>query len=348
MSQYEDPSGRGISTRQMYVVGLVGVAVLAIIAVAFSSYARGNFTPRFEFTVEAQQLGEGIVAGSDVKMNGLKIGQVVEVETKGATSQRLVIGIEPYASKNIATNIQARFVSSNTLGMSSVELFYRGAPGPQLAENGTITLPADSKTVTVTSIFRKITTTLGRVKTDNAGTLADTFMFEGGSAGIANIIRTAIELGQTKVGNKTLIEQDPRPIIDMADGMVTEGARLLAEALGGYRTLAPKINHLLNQPDNIDAVVKFIGMIIGDAGSIFRRGGDNVTKIIDAIISIGEPVGIAFRGANGFYRGVPKLIDRIDKTFVKNSNGTVSMKLQVILASMPYLAGDPAAIGGSR
>ncbi|MFW0789584.1 MlaD family protein [Gordonia sp. CPCC 205333] len=332
----------------MYIVGLIGIVVLTIVAILFSAYARGNFTPRFTFTLEAQQMGEGIVAGSDVKMNGLKIGQVVEVETKGATQQRLKIGIEPYAAKNIATNVQARFVSSNTLGMSSVELFYRVAPGPQLAESGVIVLPADSKTVTVTSVFRKITTTLGKVKGDNAGTIMDTFMFEGGSEGISNIIRTAIELGQTKIGNTTLIEQDPRPIIEMADGMTTEGARLVTEALAGYRSLSPKITHLLNQPDNIDAVVRFIGTLIGDVGGLVWRQRSSVTKLVDAAISILEPVGIAFKGANGFYRRVPQLVDRINKSFAKGANGAVSMKIQVILASMPYLAGDPNAIGGSR
>lgn len=345
MNRFEDISGRGLERPQLLVIGVVGAVVLTVIGVAFSMYSQGKFENLFEVNIESAQLGEGITAGADVKMNGLRIGHVTEVQTLGAENQRLRVAIDPKEADHIAENLNARFVSSNTLGMSSVELFHLEPPGKPLDAGATIRLPANSPTITVTSMIRKFTQTFDQIDTAAASRVAETMMFEGSADGIANMIRTAFELGQIKVGNEILVGLDPRPTIDTIDGLSAEALRLSTEALSGFRSMRSRIDYLVSHTEDVVSVAGFIAMLDGESGGAIYRQRSGINKWLDAIVSLATPLANGSAGLAGFYNRIPTLLDRLDQSFLRNPDGTVSFQLQVILAKMPYLAGDPMTIG---
>src|SRR4051812_5587565 len=142
IAKYQQMDGRGPGPIQLLAGGIASGAVILVAAIAFTAYAKGDFQSKFVVNIEAAQVGEGIAPGADVKMDGLRIGQVTKIESRGATEQFLQIAVEPDSSGYLADNVQARFVSSNTLGMTALELFYTGERGTPLHDGSTITLPA--------------------------------------------------------------------------------------------------------------------------------------------------------------------------------------------------------------
>ncbi|MEU0544463.1 MlaD family protein, partial [Nocardia sp. NPDC005978] len=342
IAKYQAINGRGPAAWQLLLTGIAGAVVLTLVSVLFTTYAKGGFAEKFILNIEAQQVGEGIVAGADVKMDGLRIGSVTRVESRGAESQFVQLALEPENARFLADNVRARFVSSNTLGMTALELFYLGARGAPLADGATITLPGDSQTVTVTTVIRMVGEQIGKIDASPAERIGQVLSFEGSADGIGKMIATAIDIGRMKVGDQMLVGLDPR-------GGLREGARLSQDlvqvsrgALEVFRAQSDRIAFLTDRHDDLEAIVLLIGQVIGDAIRIFPQPG--FTQVIDALLSVLHPIAGATGGLTDFYTRLPQLLDRIDKSFVANPDGTVSLRLQLLLAGLPYLGGDPARV----
>ncbi|MEV6556827.1 MlaD family protein [Nocardia sp. NPDC051756] len=339
IAKYQELSGRGPGPVTLFVGGIVGGAVLAVIALVFSTYAKGGFTPQFLVNVEAAQVGEGIAPGADVKMDGLRIGRVSRIESRGASKQYLQLSVEPGSAPYLADNVRARFVSSNTLGMTALELYYLGQRGTLLRDGATITLPADSPTITVTSVIRAVGEQFGKIDTGPAGRIGAVLAFEGSADGIAKMFSTAIELGRMKVGDQMLVGIDPRPMLREGEAGSAGVLRFSQDLLVGFRAQAARLDFLVNRHDDLEAIATFVAKVIGDVINIFPQPG--FTQVIDALLSALTPVAGGVHGLTGFYHRIPLLLDQIDKAFVVNPDGTVSLQVQLLLANLPYLAGDP-------
>lgn len=342
IAKYQAIDGRGPRPWQLLLTGLAGGALLVVISLLFTVYIKGGFTPKFIVNIQAEQVGEGIVSGADVKMDGLRIGQVNKVESRGAQEQYLQISVEPDSAKFLAANVHARFVSSNTLGMTALELFYLGPRGTELKNGATITLPADSQTVTVTSIIRMVGDQLGKIDTGPIDRIGKVLNFEGSADGISRMISTAIDLGRMKVGDQILVGVDPRPALQAAADNSGDLVNVAHGALEIFRAQAARIAFLTERNDDFEAIVSVIGQVIGDAINIVPQPG--FTQVVDALLSIAKPISGGASGLTSFYDRIPQLLDAVDQAFVADPDGTVSLRLQVLLAGLPYLAGDPKVV----
>ncbi|MEV6768516.1 MlaD family protein [Nocardia sp. NPDC051030] len=342
-AKYQAINGRGPKPWQLLLTGVVGAVVLLIGSLVFTNYAKGGFTPQFTLNVEAEQVGEGIVEGADVKMDGLRIGTIAKVESRGAQQQFLQLTVQPEDAKFLADNMQARFVSSNTLGMTALELFYLGPRGKALADGATITLPKDSKTVTVTSVIRMVGDQLGKIDTGPVGRIGKVLSFEGSAEGIGKMIATAIDIGRMKVGNgDMLVAGDPRPGLQQGADFSADLSSTARDALQLFRDQAARISFLTDRHEDLEAIVSVVAKVIGDAIYIFPQPG--FASLLDALLSIVTPISSVTGGLTSFYNRIPMLLDRIDKAFVANPDGSVSLKLQLLLAGLPYLGGDPKVV----
>ncbi|NNH70966.1 MCE family protein [Nocardia uniformis] len=342
IGRYQAMDGRGPNPLQLLLTGIAGGAVLLVISLVFTAFVKGGFAPKFTVNIETEQVGEGIFEGADVKMDGLRIGQVALVESRGVDEQFVRIAIEPEDARFLADNVRARFASSNTLGMTALELFYTEPRGTPLRDGATIQLPKDSQTVTVTSVIRAVGEQLGKIDTGPAGRIGAVLSFEGSSEGIGRMIATAIELGRMKVGDgdEILVGIDPRPVIREGAAASGDLVRLSHDVLQTFRAQSARINYLTTHSEDVEAIATFVGKVIGDLINIFPQR--EFVTVVDAVLSLVGPIGKAAGGITSFYHRIPMLLDRIDQSFRANPDGTVSLQVQLLLAQMPYLAGDPA------
>lgn len=342
IARYQAINGRGPKPWQLLVTGVVGGALLLVLSLLFTSYAKGGFAPKFIVNIEAEQVGEGIVDGADVKMDGLRIGAVTAVESRGADKQFVRIAVDPANAEFLADNVRARFVSSNTLGMTALELFYLGPRGNRLADNATITLPRDSQTVTVTTVIRMVGEQLGKIDPGPIGRIGKVLDFEGSADGIGKMISTAIDLGRMKLGDQMLVGVDPRPGIQQGAEFTASLSGTARSALTLFREQSARISFLVDHHDDLEAIVSLVGQVIGDALKIFPNTG--FASVLDALVSIVKPISGAVDGLSSFYSRIPQLLDAIDKSFVAGPDGSVALNIQLLLAGLPYLAGDPKTV----
>ncbi|MFB7716982.1 MlaD family protein [Nocardia sp. NPDC056100] len=341
-ARFQAINGRGPKTWQLLLTGLVGGAVLVVISLLFTTYIKGGFTPAFTVNIEAQQVGEGIVEGSDVKMDGLRIGQVAQIESRGAESQFVKLSVTPENAKFLADNVRARFVSSNSLGMTALELYYLGPRGKPLRDGATITLPKDSQTVTVTSVVRLVGDEISKVDSGPVGRIGSVLDFDGSAEGIGKMIATAIDIGRIKVGDDILIGVDPRPALRDAASGTKDLTNVARGALEIFRAQSDRLAFLTERHEDLEAISSFIGKVIGDLIRIFPQPG--LTQVIDAVVSVLSPISNAAGGLTSFYTRLPQLLDQVDRAFVANPDGTVSLQVQLLLAGLPYLGGDPKVV----
>lgn len=344
-ARYQAINGRGPKPWQLLLTGVAGGAVLLAVSLLFTTAVKGGFAPEFIVNIQAEQVGEGIVEGADVKMDGLRIGQVSRIESRGAESQFVQLSLAPENAKFLAENVRARFVSSNTLGMTALELFYLGPRGKQLEAGATITLPKDSQTVTVTTVIRAVGEQLGKIDPAPAGRIGQVLAFEGSADGIGKMISTAIEMGRMKVGDEILVGLDARPGLAQGAEASADLVRLSHDALALFRAQAARIAFLTDRHDDLEAIVSLVAQVVGDAFQIFPQPGAD--SVLDALISAVTPLGGTAGGLTSFYTRIPQLLEQIDKSFVANPDGTVSMKIQLLLAGLPYLAGDPKVVAAA-
>ncbi|RMI34066.1 MlaD family protein [Nocardia stercoris] len=168
-----DPSGRGPTMRQLYVAGVCGLTVCALIlGLLFARYKGYILHPKVDVTANLTTTGDGLPSNADVKFRGVLVGAVhdVTVAAKGEI-QQVHIEMKPQYVGGVPANVTARVVPSNLFAVTSVELVYNGPSdqylhaGSQIEEDkskGTIALQ-DTLT-TIRKIFDKLDPIqLGRV-----------------------------------------------------------------------------------------------------------------------------------------------------------------------------------------
>ncbi|MFE3189638.1 MlaD family protein [Nocardia sp. NPDC059240] len=340
--KYQAINGRGPGPVTLLAIGVVGGTVLLTISLLFTTFVKGGFKPEFTVNIQAEQVGEGVFEGADVKMDGLRIGEVTKVETQGVDRQFMRITVDPKDAKFLADNVQARFVSSNTLGMTALELFYLGPRGRALHDGATVAIPKDSQTVTVTSVIRMVGQQLAEIDTGPVGRIGSVLSFDGSTEGIGRMIATAIDIGRMKVGEDILVAIDPRPALNSAASGTADLTVAARGVLDGFRANASRVAFLTDRHDDLEAIITFVGKVIGDLINIFPQPEFN--SVVDALLSLATPISKTAGGITSFYDRLPMLLDQVDKAFTPNPDGTVSLQVQLLLAHMPYLAGDPKLI----
>lgn len=143
-----DPSGRGPTMKQLYIAGICGLAVFAVILGFLMARYQGYFVPKVNVAANLSTTGDGLPSDADVKFRGVLVGVVkdVEIVDKGAV-QKVNIELKPEFAGDIPANVTARVVPSNLFAVTSVELVFNGASNQYLHEGSQI--PEDTSQGTI-------------------------------------------------------------------------------------------------------------------------------------------------------------------------------------------------------
>ncbi|MGB7362475.1 MAG: MlaD family protein, partial [Rhodococcus sp. (in: high G+C Gram-positive bacteria)] len=122
MAVFEDLSRRSAGPRSLRIRGLAVAVVLVLVAIFLAKYAKGDFSSKFDVTIDANSVGDGLAVGSDVKYRGLPVGRVDEIESIGFGAQRLHAHIDPGTASVLTDDLTVRFASATVFGATVVEL----------------------------------------------------------------------------------------------------------------------------------------------------------------------------------------------------------------------------------
>ncbi|WP_063043543.1 MlaD family protein [Nocardia pseudovaccinii] len=233
MSIAFESDGKVLPDWQLLLRGIALLLVLAAAAVLMIARSQGVFRQTVRVTAVLVNVGDGLPAKSDVKYQGVLVGQVDSVTPSSDGGPNNVrIDLKPEYVQGIPATVTARVVPSNVFAVPSIQLVYQGGGAP-LAAGARI--PEDQSLDTVrlqTSLtaLSRIAAAAGRSESDPAlGVLA---VVERATSGRGTeAIRAGAEL--TRISEAFNAAMAP-------DGTAsTLGA--LSDALAGLRNSAPDL-----------------------------------------------------------------------------------------------------------
>ncbi|MEV4233595.1 MULTISPECIES: MCE family protein [unclassified Nocardia] len=233
MSIAFESDGKVLPDWQLLLRGTAFLLVLAAAAALMVARSQGAFRETVLVTAVLVNVGDGLPPKSDVKYQGVLVGQVDSVTpSSGGGPNYVRIDLKPEYVQGIPATVTARVVPSNVFAVPSVQLVYQGGGAP-LAAGAHI--PEDQSLDTVrlqTSLtaLSRIVAAAGRSESDPAlGVLAVVERATSGRG--AEAIRAGAEL--TRISEAFNAAMAP-------DGTAsTLGA--LSDALAGLRNSAPDL-----------------------------------------------------------------------------------------------------------
>jgi hypothetical protein len=130
---------------------LVGVAIVACVCVvgmliAVNPFA-GRSTGLISITINAPDIGQGVIEGTDVVMHGVAVGEVAAVSILGGGDVRLNLDLQKDPIAELTDSMQIDFRPTNYFGVTGVNLIPR--TGGQALRDGTeiTTVPKGNFTI---------------------------------------------------------------------------------------------------------------------------------------------------------------------------------------------------------
>ncbi|SEA60451.1 MULTISPECIES: MCE family protein [unclassified Mycobacterium] len=167
-----DTNGHSPSNRRLFVIGTCFVAVAAVSVSLAVAKSKGDLDSVVKVEAALVNVGDGLPEKSDVKYQGVLVGQVADVTAAVAAGQpnTVHINLSPEYAGSIPAAVTARVVPSNVFAVSSVQLVDNGNPGSTGLRAGTVIREDQSlPTVlfqTTLNKFRKVFAALSRPSTD--------------------------------------------------------------------------------------------------------------------------------------------------------------------------------------
>ncbi|WP_418060250.1 MCE family protein [Pimelobacter simplex] len=144
-------------------LGYLGL-VLAIIVGTWAAYNQ-VFTDRSDIKLTTGTLGNALQKGSDVKLNGVPVGTVSEIEPRdgGAT---LTLALKPDVLDELPADTTARLLPKTLFGERYVALVRPGAGGTTLEPGDTIHQDASAPAVELEEVFDELLPVLQAIQPD--------------------------------------------------------------------------------------------------------------------------------------------------------------------------------------
>ncbi len=160
-----DPDGRGPSSLRLVLSGICCLIVIACAATAMVAVSRGAFHKTVAVTALMADVGDGLPPKSDVKFQGVRVGEVTAVTSAPAAGMNSVgIRLDPQYAAQIPATVTARVVPSNVFAVPSIQLVYNGS-APAVTAHTVIAEDHSQETVRLQSSLdrlRRIVAAVGR------------------------------------------------------------------------------------------------------------------------------------------------------------------------------------------
>lgn len=138
--------------------GLAMVVLVGAIIVGTIAQYRGAFTNTVDVTVEADRAGLTLTSGTPVKLYGVEVGEVGDIDSRGGRVA-IVLKLDPGEVKNIPRDVSAQILPPTAFGAKYIQLTAREDSSAPRIEAGDV-IPATKVTVEVDEAFDNLTRVL--------------------------------------------------------------------------------------------------------------------------------------------------------------------------------------------
>ncbi|MBL1079410.1 MCE family protein [Nocardia sp. 2] len=150
-------------TRARTAGALLAVAVV-LVAAALNAYTDRAPAERIRIQLRTEQIGEGIVAGTSVRYDGVAVGTISEVAPADQGRQLLTLDLDRTQTASLTDALTVDYAPENLFGVSAVAV-RRSTGGAPLHDGQLIDLAGKVSDVTMGALLRQLTTTATDVLT---------------------------------------------------------------------------------------------------------------------------------------------------------------------------------------
>ncbi|MDX1884226.1 MCE family protein [Mycolicibacterium sp. 120270] len=269
---------KGSAARPLAGLGLF-LALGLIIALAVSLF-RGSFTDTVPVTVISDRAGLVMDKDAKVKMRGVQVGKVSDIEDRADGTAVLHLAMDPKQLKLIPSNVLVDITSNTVFGAKYVQLNPPPDPSPEKLREGQV-IQSQHVTVEINTVFQRLVTVLDKIDpaklNETLGAIATAFNGQGD------------KIGQTLVDFNALLGKIEPSLPNLSHDIETS-----VPVLSAYADAAPDLvstisntttvsNSIVDQQRNLDEfLVSAIGL--ADLGnevlSANRQGLTEVAQLL--------------------------------------------------------------------
>jgi len=151
---------KGSAARPLAGLGLV-VAVGVIVALPISLF-RGSWAETFPVTVISDRAGLVMDKDAKVKMRGVQVGKVADIETRPDGTAALHLEMDPAELRLIPSNVNVDITSPTVFGAKFVQLSPPDNPSPQKLRAGQV-IESQHVTVEINTVFQQLVKVLDKI-----------------------------------------------------------------------------------------------------------------------------------------------------------------------------------------
>lgn len=337
MPLWVDPAGREPKPHILMAMGVAVLVTIAIIGTILVKWSDGDYADRFTVTLLAPQIGDGLVAGADVKYRGYSIGKVEKLDVDPAGDYRLVLSIDPAQASALTTDVQPVFNAPNLFASTGIELVPGNSAGGALADHSVLTVHNTDPTLgTMTSVISRIGK-LSAPLADPAVLTALNTLTDAADPYI-DFIREALPLVSGLAQDQTIpvgqLLKDLGEITDVLKPALLPVINVMNTSLDN--------SAYLDTPNGLtgvqSAILGLSKRLVVPLGNIL--GGQNTAplkSIIEMALDIGEPVVLSVGTIPNAYDRITRLIMQTGDAFRVQNNGSVRLLVDVLIAHAPQI-----------
>ncbi|WP_405494112.1 MlaD family protein [Nocardia sp. NBC_00511] len=134
--------GTEVGPRRARVLGACAIVLTVLGVTAWRVLPEREDPADLHVALLVSQVGEGVAAGTDVRLDGVQVGSVGGIESAGAAGQRIELRLNRSQLFGLTNSMTVDYVPGNLFGISAVEL-HPNAGGSALTDGTTVDLTAD-------------------------------------------------------------------------------------------------------------------------------------------------------------------------------------------------------------
>lgn len=161
MPKYGMP-GVAADPRSARRVGAVVIAVVVVLALAGYGYRALTADDGLRIALRTEQIGDGVVAGTLVRIDGVQVGSVTDIAPAGRGTQEIGLRLDRDRLHGIDDSMLVDYAPANLFGISEIEL-RPGAGGAPLESGAVVDLTgrraADVYDATMGALLRSLSQT---------------------------------------------------------------------------------------------------------------------------------------------------------------------------------------------
>ncbi|UGT54936.1 mammalian cell entry protein [Nocardia asteroides] len=337
--------GTEVGPRRARLLGAIAVVVAVLGLAVWRAVPEDRPADEIRVALLVGRVGAGVAPGTDVRLDGVRVGAVETIDSAGPGAQRIGVTLSGSQLFGLSDTLTVDYAPGSLFGISAVEL-HPGAGGVPLAEGATVDLTGRDGARVRDATLSALLTATGAL-TDQVLTPKLTDLLGTISRDLAAFTPLLEAIGAT-VRSFTETQRLPPSLLFDQFGSALTG---LPPMLTGSLTLlyAEYTNDYLGTPENLEKfgrmfsdiqyrLLPTVTELLTTARQHFGRLLPMTTLVLDQVagsVSAPERTG----GQLG------ELLDRLDSAFVDTPQGPV-LRAAVDLDGVPGLAAPLAALLG--